>query len=85
MIVHEYSRFPFVYACKDVKTSTIIRQLTDLFCVLGCPSYIHSDQGYNFMSYEFESLLHSKGIPISKTTRYYPRGNGEVNRYNGII
>ena len=85
VIVDEYSRFPFVYACKDMKTSTVIKKLTDLLCVSGFPSYIHSDQGSNFMSYEFKSWLHSKGIPTSRTTRYNPRGNGQVERYNGII
>ena len=85
VIVDEYSRFPFVYACKDMKTSTVIKKLAGLFCVLGFPSYIHSDQGSNFMSYEFQSWLHCKGISTSRTTRYNPRGNGQVERYNDII
>ena len=33
------------------------------------------------MSYGFKSWLHS----ISKKTRYNPRGNGQVERHNGII
>ena len=85
VIVDECSRFPFVYACKDMKTSTVIKKLTDLFCVFGFSSYTHSDQGFNFMSFEFKSWLHSKGIPTSRTTRYNSRRNGQVERYNGII
>ena len=25
------------------------------------------------------------GVPTSRTTRYNPRGNGQIERYNGII
>ena len=25
------------------------------------------------------------GVPTGRTTRYNPRGNGQVERYNGII
>ena len=85
VIIDEYSRFPFVYACENLKASTIIEKLNDLFCMFGLPSNVHTDQGTNFMSYEFKSWLHSLGDPTSRTTRYNPRGNGQVERYNGII
>ena len=85
VIIDEYSRFPFVYACKNLKASTIIEKLTDLFCMFSLPSYVHTDQGTNFMSYKFKLWLHSLGVPTSRTTRYNPRGNGQVKRYNSII
>ena len=53
--------------------------------MFGLPSYVHTDQGTNFMSYEFKSWLHSLGVPTSRTTRYNRRGNGQVEHYNGII
>ena len=85
VIIDEYSHFPFVYACKNLKASTIIEKLIDLFCMFGLPSYVHTDQGTNFMSYEFKSWLYSLCVPTSRTTRYNPRGNIQVKRYNGII
>ena len=85
VIIDEYSRFPFVYACKNLKASTLIEKPTDLFCMFGLPNYAHTDQGTNFMSYEFKSWLHSLGVPTSRTTRYNPRGNGQVKLYNSII
>ena len=33
VIIDEYSRFSFVYACKNLKASTIIEKLTNLFCI----------------------------------------------------
>ena len=43
VIIDEYSRFPFVYACKNVKASTIIEKVTDLFYMFGLRSYVYTD------------------------------------------
>lgn len=37
------------------------------------------------MSAELKSFLFSKGIATSRSTAYNPRGNGQVERYNGVI
>ncbi|GFV57690.1 putative retrovirus-related pol polyprotein from transposon opus [Trichonephila clavipes] len=37
------------------------------------------------MSHELKSFLTSQGIATSRTTPYNPAGNGQVERYNGII
>ena len=70
---------------QKLKSSTTIEKLTDLFCMFGLPSYVHTDQRTNFMSCEFKSWLHSLGVPTSRTTRYNPRVNGQVECYNGIV
>lgn len=49
------------------------------------PAYIHSDRGAAFTSKEFLNYLCSRGIASSRTTPYNPAGNGQVERYNGII
>ena len=79
VIIDEYSRFPFVYACKNLKASTIIEKLTNLFCMFGLPSYVRTDHGTNFMSYKFKSWLHTLGVPTSRTTRYNPRAMDKLN------
>ena len=48
-------------------------------------SFIYSDQGTSFMSQELKTYLSQKGVATSKTTPYHPIGNGQVERYNGII
>ena len=37
------------------------------------------------MSEEVKSYLHNKGVATSRTTAYNPQGNGQIERYNGII
>ena len=64
---------------------TVIEKLIDLFSMFGFPGYLHSDQGACFMSYELKSWLHNMGISTSKSTRYNPQGNGQVERLNRTI
>ena len=84
-IIDEYSRFPFVYPCSKMDTPTVISCLSNLFSFLGMPGYVHSDRGPSFMSNELKDWLHSKGIATSRTTPYNPEGNGQTERYNGIV
>ena len=53
--------------------------------MFGLPSYVHTEQGSNFMFYKFKSWLHSMGVPTSRTTRYNPKSNEQVKSYNSII
>ena len=84
-IVDEYSRFPFAYPCSEMTSSIIIKHFKHLFSVFGIPSYIHSDRGASFMSKELKEFLTSLGTATSHSTPYNPQGNGQVERYNGII
>ena len=49
------------------------------------PGFIHSDRGQSLISDELKEFLNSRGIATSRTSAYNPRGNGQVERYNGII
>ena len=84
-VIDEYSRFPFVFPCADVSTPSVIRCLSTLFSLFGLPAYVHSDRGSSFMSHELREFLTSKGVATSRTSIYNPRGNGQVERYNGTI
>ena len=85
VIVNEFSRFPFTHPCADMKASTIIEKLCNLFSLFEFPGYVHTDQGSNFMYSELKEWLHGKGIPASRSTRYNLKGNGQVERFNGAI
>ena len=84
-IVDEFSRFPFAFPCPDMTATTIVKCLCQMFAIFGMPSFIHSDRGPSFMSEELKHFLQGRGIAMSRTTPYNPQGNGQVERYNGII
>ena len=84
-VIDENSRFPFAYPCPDISTGTVIHCLDNLFSLFGMPSYTHSDRGPSFVSSELTQRLNSLRIATSRTTAYNPEGNGQCERYNGII
>ena len=84
-VVDEYSRFPFAFPCPNMQSSTVITCLDQIFTLCGMPNYIHSDLGTSFLSRELKDYLTKRGIATSNTTPYHPIGNGQVERYNGII
>ena len=49
------------------------------------PAFIYSDRGQSFLSREIKNYLLQKGIATSKTTPYHSEGNGQCERYNGVI
>ena len=83
--VDEYSRYPFAFPCNDMTTKTVIRCLNTIFCLFGFPSYIHSDRGTSFISYELKRYLNSRGIASSRSTPYHPQGNSQCERVNQTI
>lgn len=84
-LIDEYSRFPFAYPCKDTKSSTINQCFNNLFSMFGMPEMVHNDRGTDFLSEETQSYLLSKSIATSKTSRYNPKCNGQVERLNGTL
>ena len=49
--------------------------------IFAMPAYIHLDCDPNVISQEIKDYLFS----TSRTSRYNPKGNGQVERCNGII
>ncbi|XP_068206398.1 uncharacterized protein [Palaemon carinicauda] len=66
-------------------TRTVISCLVQLFALFGMPAYIHTDRGASFMSEELKDFLMKKGVATSCTTHYNSIGNGQAEKYNGII
>ena len=85
VVVDEYSRFPFAFPCKDMTSSTVIQCLDRIFALCGTTQYIHSDNGPAFISQEFKAYLIRRNIASSKSSIYNPAGNGQVEKYVGII
>lgn len=85
VIIDGYSRFPFLYSCPDMQTSTVIKRLELLFSMTGMPDYIHSDRGRSFISQELKEYLLGKGVATSNSTPYHSQGNGQAEQYVGVV
>lgn len=68
-----------------MQTSTVIKCLELLFSMTGMPDYIHSDRGRSFISQELKEYLLGKGVATSNSTPYHPQGNGQAERYVGVV
>jgi transposase InsO family protein len=85
VVVDEYSRFPFAYPTRDVSAETALSCLYSLFSIFGLPDSIHSDRGSAFTSEMYQRALHERGVATNFSSAYNPRGNGQVERYNGVL
>ena len=84
-VIDEFSRYPFCFPCSHVSAAVVISCLDKLFSLFGTCNFVHSDRGSAFMSSQLKEYLLRKGIASSRTTPYHPEGNGQCERYNGII
>ena len=78
----EFSRYPFAFPCSNISSSTVIKGLSQLFCLLVFPACIHSDRGSAFASKDLKQYLNSRGISC---TPYHPTGNAQCERINQTI
>lgn len=67
-------------------TATVIMiHLNQIFSLFGLASFTHSDRGPSLICDELRNYLIKMEIGYSNSIRYNPRGNGQVERFNGTI
>lgn len=84
-IVDGYTKYLFVKAVKDTKTSSTIKVLESIFYDFGLPARIISDRGTSFTSASFKSFCSSHGIKHVLNAVACPRANGQAERFNQTI
>ena len=77
-----YSRLLLVEIITSTTSQTIINHLRKWFNLMGLPSEILSDNAQNMVSAEMEDFLRQHGITHSYSMPFFPRQNGEVERFN---
>jgi hypothetical protein len=78
VVVDEFSRYPFAFACSDITSAVVIKHLSHVFSLFGSPSSIHSDRGTQFESKELSEFLLRNRVVKSRTSPYRPQGNDSV-------
>ena len=85
VLIDQYSRFAIVEEVKSKTVSAIIPVLHKILSTFGIPVNLKSDNGPPFTSSEFEKMCVHFGIKHQLITPYWPRANGEVERFNRNI
>lgn len=86
MVLTDYlTKWPEAVALPDKSAKTVCSALVEIFCRLGIPTTVISDQGREFCNGVNESLCAALGITHKVTTPYNPQGNGLTERYNQTL
>ena len=83
LVIQDYfTKWVEVVPMPDQAATRIVSAITKIFCSLGIPEVLHSDQGQNFESLLLRETLKAFGAKKSHTTAYHPQGDGLVERFN---
>jgi hypothetical protein len=82
VLVDQYSRYAVVKEIKSKKAASVIPVLHEVWSTFGIPVVLKSDNGPPFTSFKFANMCKVFGIKHHTTTPYWPRANGEVERFN---
>ena len=81
LVVDAYSKWPEVFIMKDTTAAQTIEVFRMLFATWGLPQQLHSDNGPQFVSAEFEHFLKSNGVIHTTSAVYHPNSNGQAERF----
>ena len=79
------TRFPKAIPLCNIKADTIVKALIKFFTLVGLPKEVQSDQGSNFMSGLFQSVMVQLGIREIKSTAYHPQSQGALERFHQTL
>ena len=81
LVVDYFSRYIAVQELKDSTDSvSVVKELENLFCMLGVPDSIFSDNGPQFISSVFKDFVRKWGVTHLTSSPRYPQSNGEAER-----
>jgi transposase InsO family protein len=82
VIIDTFSRWVELYATKDATAKAACTCLIEHFGRFGCPSYIRSDNGPQFVNDLIRLFLEATGTPHNRTLAYSSEENAIVERSN---
>jgi hypothetical protein len=78
-----FTGFVFLRPLRDTTAETVTRKLWKIFCTIGFPKILQSDNGSEFVNDILRSLVKITGIEHRFISAYNPRADGKVERSIG--
>ena len=85
VLVDVCSGFIILRPLKDKAADTIARTLWDIFCTIGLPKVLQSDNGTEFCNQTLRAVQKLIGVPHRFISEYNPRADGKVERVVGTV
>lgn len=83
--VDMHSGYAWARAQRRTTATELIKFMEDIRLEKGLPKFLHSDNGKNFVSHQFQNYLSNQGIQHIRSTYYHPQSQGRVERLNGTL
>lgn len=85
-MIDRCTKWPKAIPVRDITADTIAKAIFDGWIVrFGCPLRITTDQGRQFESSLFKSLMKKCGITRIRTTAFHPQANGQIERWHRTL
>lgn len=85
VLVDRYSRWPEVAFAPSATSALVIDFLEGIFAREGYPERLHTDNGSQFCSTEFQHFLRAGGVRHLRSSPYSPQSCGMVERLNRTV
>ncbi|XP_043063219.1 uncharacterized protein K02A2.6-like [Drosophila yakuba] len=82
VFIDYFSRYMEFKFLRSISSSSLIGVMKEIFCRLGYPKYLRTDNGRQYISDEFSEYCKTCGIEQVRTPPYWPQANGEVENVN---
>jgi len=79
------TRFLEAILLRNIKVDKIVKALIKFFTFVGLTKVIQSDQGSNFISGVFQSVMVHLDIHQVKSTAYHPQSQGALERFHQTL
>ncbi|UYV76796.1 K02A2.6-like, partial [Cordylochernes scorpioides] len=84
-VIDYFSSYPEAMIIEDISSKTIIKKLMEIFARHGYPHEVVADNGLQFVSTSMERFLKECGIRHIKASPYYPKSNGNKERFHRFL
>jgi hypothetical protein len=85
VLIDVFTGFVILRALRDKTAETVARKLYKIFCLIGFPKILQSDNAREFVNDVLRALIRLAGIDHRLISPYNPRADGKVERAVGSV